>query len=202
MSWTRSKPNLCASDSWSCSLTRSNEPSWEIPNYPTYFFPADQIPNKFLGDTVKVNPDTECRDVVVGAKRAVGAAQRYTKIPELSGLLKIAFSAMDAWFEDDKQIFVHPKDPYKVSVYLFAVGNSLTLLPERVDVLQSSRHVRVEIDGVEVANTQKPRLLFETGLQVRTYIPKTDCRMDLLEHSDSTTQCPYKACHAASFGVS
>ena len=59
-------------------------------------------------------------------------------------------------------------------------------------MLQSSRHVRVEVDGVEVANTQKPRLLFETGLPVRTYIPKTDCRMDLLEPSELHTECPYK----------
>lgn len=61
-------------------------------------------------------------------------------------------------------------------------------------MLQSSRHVRVEVNGVEVANTTKPRLLFETGLRVRTYIPKTDCRMDLLEPSNLTTECPYKVC--------
>lgn len=63
---------------------------------------------------------------------------------------------------------------------------------QRVDVLQSSRHVRVEVNGVEVANTHQPRLLFETGLRVRTYIPKTDCRLDLLEESALTTECPYK----------
>lgn len=59
-------------------------------------------------------------------------------------------------------------------------------------MLQSSRHVRVVVNDVEVANTTKPRLLFETSLPVRTYIPKTDCRMDLLVPSDLTTQCPYK----------
>ena len=59
-------------------------------------------------------------------------------------------------------------------------------------MLQSSRHVRVEVDGVEVANTHKPRLLFETSLPVRTYIPKTDCRLDLLEPSELKTACPYK----------
>lgn len=65
---------------------------------------------------------------------------------------------------------------------------------QRVDVLQSSRHIRVEVDGVEVASTHKPRLLFETSLPVRTYIPKTDCRLDLLQPSNLTTQCPYKVC--------
>ncbi|OBZ72580.1 hypothetical protein A0H81_07780 [Grifola frondosa] len=94
---------------------------------------------------------------------------------DLEGLVQLDFGSMDAWFEEDEEIFVHPKDPYK-----------------RVDVLHSSRHIRVEVQGVEVANTTKPRLLFETSLPVRTYIPKTDCRVDLLESSELTTQCPYK----------
>jgi len=82
---------------------------------------------------------------------------------------------MDAWFEEDEQIYIHPKDPYK-----------------RVDVLHSSRHIRIEVNGVEVANSRAPRLLYETGLHVRTYLSKTDCRMDLLVPSDLTTGCPYK----------
>lgn len=67
-----------------------------------------------------------------------------------------------------------------------------TFTCQRVDVLQSSRHVRVEIDGVEVANTHKPRFLYETGLRVRTYIPKTDCSVELFTPSELTTACPYK----------
>lgn len=63
---------------------------------------------------------------------------------------------------------------------------------QRIDVRQSSRHVRIEIDGVEVANTTKPRLLYETGLRVRTYIPKGDVRLELLSNSKLTTGCPYK----------
>jgi uncharacterized protein (DUF427 family) len=64
-----------------------------------------------------------------------------------------------------------------------------------VDILQSSRHVRIEVNGLEIANTRAPHLLFETGLPVRTYIPKTDCRMDLWEPSDTMTACPYKVRH-------
>jgi uncharacterized protein (DUF427 family) len=63
---------------------------------------------------------------------------------------------------------------------------------QRVDVLQSSKHIRIEVGGVEVANTRLPRLLFETSLRVRTYIPKTHCRLDLLEPSETRTRCPYK----------
>jgi uncharacterized protein (DUF427 family) len=52
--------------------------------------------------------------------------------------------------------------------------------------------VRVEVDGVTVAESTSPRLLFETGLPVRYYLPKTHVRMDLLVPTDSLTHCPYK----------
>ncbi len=82
---------------------------------------------------------------------------------------------MDAWFEEDEEVFTHPRDPYT-----------------RVDILPSSRHVRVEVDGVTVAETSKPTLLFETGLPVRYYLPKTHVRMDLLTPTERRTHCPYK----------
>jgi uncharacterized protein (DUF427 family) len=82
---------------------------------------------------------------------------------------------MDAWFEEDEEVFTHPRDPYT-----------------RVDILPSSRHVRVEIDGVTVAESTKPTLLFETGLPVRYYLPKTDVRMDLLTPTQTASHCPYK----------
>ena len=62
----------------------------------------------------------------------------------------------------------------------------------RVDTVHSSRHVRVEIDGVTLGETRRPMLLFETGLPIRYYIPKLDVRMDLLEPSEYVTSCPYK----------
>jgi uncharacterized protein (DUF427 family) len=82
---------------------------------------------------------------------------------------------MDAWFEEDEEVFTHPRDPYT-----------------RVDVLASSRHVRIEVGGVTVAESVKPTLLFETGLPARYYVPKPDVRMDLLVHSDTVSECPYK----------
>ncbi len=82
---------------------------------------------------------------------------------------------MDAWFEEDEQVYVHPRDPYT-----------------RVDILQSTRHVRVVVDGVTVADSHSPTLLFETGLPVRYYLPKTDVRLDLLTATETETACPYK----------
>jgi uncharacterized protein (DUF427 family) len=82
---------------------------------------------------------------------------------------------MDAWFEEDDEVYVHARDPYK-----------------RVDVLHSSRHVKVVVAGEVVADSRRPALLFETGLPTRYYLPKADVRMDLLMPSDTETQCPYK----------
>ncbi|KZT02590.1 DUF427-domain-containing protein [Laetiporus sulphureus 93-53] len=148
---------------------------WLKPNYPTYFFRQEDVPAEYLQkEADDTSSDAKVYDVVVGSSRAKGAAKKHLA-GALADLVEIIFGTMDAWFEEDEQIFVHPKDPYK-----------------RVEVLQSSRHVRVEVDGVVVAETTKPRLLFETSLPVRTYIPKTDCRMDLLTPSTLTTQCPYK----------
>ncbi|KAI3615050.1 hypothetical protein WG66_016924 [Moniliophthora roreri] len=147
---------------------------WEHAYYPFYYFPREEVQDQYLQGKKTGSDGVEMYDIVVGKHTAPQAVTVFTQ-GKLAGLLKIDFRAMDAWFEEDEQVFVHPKDPYK-----------------RVDVLQSSRHVRVEVNGVEVANTHKPRFLYETGLPVRTYIPKTDCKIGLLVPSDLTTECPYK----------
>jgi uncharacterized protein (DUF427 family) len=115
--------------------------------------------------------------IKVGDRVAEKAAWRYL-VPERSELKEyVAFywDKMDAWFEEDDEVFVHPRDPY-----------------HRVDVLHSSRHVKVVVGGVVVAETNRPSLLFETGLPTRYYIPKLDTRLDLLTPTSSSTRCPYK----------
>ncbi|HZD40430.1 MAG TPA: DUF427 domain-containing protein, partial [Terriglobales bacterium] len=82
---------------------------------------------------------------------------------------------MDKWMEEDEEIFKHPRDPFK-----------------RVDVLASTRHVRVIINGEVIADTNRPCLLFETNHPVRYYIPQADVRMDLLVASATRSRCPYK----------
>jgi uncharacterized protein (DUF427 family) len=61
-----------------------------------------------------------------------------------------------------------------------------------VDVIPSSRHIRVEIAGQTVADSHRPHLLFETGHPVRYYLPPEDVRMDLLTATERHTRCPYK----------
>ena len=91
------------------------------------------------------------------------------------GLVSVTWAAMDHWFEEDEEVIVHPRDPHT-----------------RVDILASSRTIRVDIFGVIVAETDQPRILFETGLPPRYYLPLTSVRMDLLRPSSLLTQCPYK----------
>jgi uncharacterized protein (DUF427 family) len=93
----------------------------------------------------------------------------------LEGHIAFYWNAVDRWFEEDEEVFVHPRDPYT-----------------RVDTVHSSRHVRIEVDGQLVAETSRPVLLYETGLPTRYYIPKLDVRMDLLEATNTVTHCPYK----------
>ena len=115
----------------------------------------------------------------VGDKVANNAAWSYPAPPADAEAIKdrIAFDwdTIDAWFEESEQVYVHARDPYS-----------------RIDVLNSSRHIRVEVDGVVVADTRRARLLFETGLPTRYYIPKEDVRMEFLAPSEHSSQCPYK----------
>jgi uncharacterized protein (DUF427 family) len=105
----------------------------------------------------------------------VDAAYREFADATYDGLLAFRWSSMDHWFEEDEEVYVHARDPHT-----------------RVDILPSSRSVRVEIDSVVVAASEHPTLLFETGLPTRYYFPKTDVRFDLLVPTERVTACPYK----------
>lgn len=155
---------------------------WETPYYPTYYFPAADVRTDLLVSTGETHRslsrgEAEVYTVKAGGKEAPGAASWYRESPieEVQGHIRLDWDAMDAWFEEEEEVYVHPRDPYT-----------------RVDILQSSRHVEVVVNGVKVADSHQPRLLFETGLPTRYYLPKTDVRMDLLTPTDHLTHCPYK----------
>ena len=124
---------------------------WEFTYYPWWYVPTSSI------DTALV-PAEALSD-------GIGIA----------GYTRIEWNSVDAWFEEDEEVFKHPRDPY-----------------HRVDVRDASRHVRVSVDGVVVADSTRPRLLFETGLPTRYYLLKLDVRMDLLSATSTSSVCPYK----------
>jgi uncharacterized protein (DUF427 family) len=144
---------------------------------PVYCFPREDVNMELLvpaeTDAVDTTKGRETRwHVQVGDRIAENAAVSYEAFP---GYVSFEWNAMDAWFEEDDEIYKHARDPY-----------------HRIDVLNSSRHVRVEIDGVTVAESGRPRVLFETGIPTRFYLPAADVRMEHLTPTDTHSVCPYK----------
>jgi uncharacterized protein (DUF427 family) len=151
---------------------------------PVYYFPREDVRMDLLEES---DHTTHCPfkgyasywsarvDDRVAENAVWGYPEPIESCPPISGYLAFHWRKMDHWYEEDEEIFVHPRDPY-----------------HRVDVLDSSRHVKVAVGGEIVAETDRPRILFETGLPPRYYIPEEDVRMELLVASDKTTQCPYK----------
>jgi uncharacterized protein (DUF427 family) len=155
---------------------------WENPYYPTYYLPlADLVDGALKPDGGERPNDTlgtgQPHTVLGGGKSAPGAAVVYADSPvvEIRDAVRLDWAAMDSWFEEDEEVFGHPRNPYT-----------------RIDALPSSRHVEVRLAGVTIAESRRPTLLFETGLPVRYYLPKPHVRMDLLHHTDASTHCPYK----------
>ena len=93
----------------------------------------------------------------------------------LNGYLILDFKAFDAWYEEDEHNVAHPRDPF-----------------HRIDIVHSSRDVRVQRDGQTLAQSSSPYILFEPPLPVRYYLAPGDVNLDLLTASETTTYCAYK----------
>src|SRR3954452_5159172 len=156
-------------------------PLWELSNY---YFPREDVRSDVLvpsgrssrcparGEATRWTVTAGGREAFYGA----GSYERPTAGWEgIRGYVAVTWNSMDAWFEEDEEVFVHPRDPH-----------------HRVDVLRSSRRVRVRIRGELMADSARPRLLFETGMPTRYSLPRADVRMELLRDSETRTQCPYK----------
>jgi uncharacterized protein (DUF427 family) len=92
----------------------------------------------------------------------------------LRGLASVYPERVDAWFDEDEEISGHLRDPY-----------------HRVDARRSSRRIEVRVNGDVVARSERPVVVFETGLPLRFYLPREDVRADL-RPSETTLVCPYK----------
>jgi uncharacterized protein (DUF427 family) len=157
---------------------------FETGHLPVYYFPKADVRFDLLERTDRTSHcprkgDAEYWSIVVGERTIDNAVWSYPSplegAPDLSDLVAFYWNKVDAWFEEDEQVYVHARDPYT-----------------RIDALRSSRHVQIELDGLILAETTSPVLVFETGLPTRYYIPKVDVRLDLMRSSSLTTACPYK----------
>ncbi len=159
---------------------------FEHGHLPVYYFPKTDVRMEFLHAT---EHSTHCPykgharywSIDTGSARVENAVwgypAPYDEMVELGleDYLAFYWNRVDHWYEEDEEIFVHPRDPYK-----------------RVDAIPSSRAVKVILGGETVADTTRAHFLFETGLPTRYYIPRDDVRMDLLTPTATQSRCPYK----------
>ena len=154
---------------------------WEWPHYPQYYVPLADVRRDLLeaeGHTQRTGRGlAELHGLRAGGVHRPRAARLITEaaVDGLDGTVRFDWAALDAWFEEDEQVFVHPRSPYV-----------------RVDALRSNRAVRVELDGVVLADSLSPVMVFETGLPTRYYVSRTDVRFEHLVPSATVTACPYK----------
>jgi uncharacterized protein (DUF427 family) len=159
---------------------------WEVGKVlPVYLFPRDDVRADLLRPSE--NPIPEAHHglasyftLEVDGRVAENGAWSYSSVPgpegeRLADHVAFEWEAMDAWYEEEERIIAHPRDPY-----------------HRVDTRESSRHVRVELGGETLAKTARPRLVFETGLPTRYYLPREDVWTALLAPSETRTLCAYK----------
>jgi uncharacterized protein (DUF427 family) len=154
---------------------------WEWPYYPQYYVPIADVTAGVLVPEGHIQHSprgmVEPHGLRLGDVARPHAAKVLptSEVAELSGTVRFEWGALDAWFEEDEQVFVHPRNPYV-----------------RVDALRSTRMVRVELEGAVLAESSSPVLVFETGLPTRYYFNRTEVEFDHLVASDTVTACPYK----------
>jgi uncharacterized protein (DUF427 family) len=152
---------------------------WEVPYYPQYYVPLADVDAELLVDEdhpqkVQLGPSRLFSLAVAGVVQASVARVFDAGEGPVAGTVRFEWDALD-WFEEDEPIVGHPRNPYV-----------------RVDALRSHRHVRVELEGSVLGETDDPVLLFETGLPTRYYLDRTDVNFDHLVPSGTQTLCPYK----------
>ena len=160
---------------------------------PRYYLPIEDIDERYLepsGHTTHCpfKGDAAYFDLKVGERRIENAIWHYPEPIEqaswLRGYASVYTEAPDLWLQEDETVMGGMlRDPY-----------------HRVDVLESSRKVEVVVGGDRIAYSDRPKLLFETGVPPRPYLLRADVLPGVLEPSDTTSECPYKG-HANHFHV-
>ena len=155
---------------------------FETRHLPVYYFPRSDVRMDLMAPTdhhsfCPYKGAASYWTIKVGERIAENAVWGYPdpfeEVAALGDFVAFYWDRVDHWFEEDEEIFVHPRDPYK-----------------RIDAIQSARPVQVILGGEIVAETRRARFLFETRLPTRYYIPAEDVRMDLLIASDKATRLP------------
>jgi uncharacterized protein (DUF427 family) len=155
----------------------------ESGHQPIYYFPPEDVRSDLLEPSERhthcpKKGDASYYTIRVGDHVVEDGAWYYPEplegAPPIKDLIAFYWNRMDHWFEEDEEVFVHPRDPY-----------------HRVDVRRTDRHVRISLDGELLAESDRAMALFESNLPTRWYLPREDVVAEL-EPSDTVTRCPYK----------
>jgi uncharacterized protein (DUF427 family) len=163
---------------------------WESANYPQYYIPSGDVRPGALVDEGHVQQtrrgSVRRQAVRFGDVARSGAGRLVTDsaIEGLNGTVRFEWDALDSWFEEDEQVFVHPRNPYV-----------------RVDALRSTRSVSIEVEGLLLAESTSPVMVFETGLPTRYYVARTEVSFEHLIPTATVTACPYKGTTTACWSV-
>jgi uncharacterized protein (DUF427 family) len=153
----------------------------ESGTFPAHYYPLADFRAELLQPAPAAHDGSQRWSILVGERLVEACVTAWSwapgvdKAPLLEGYATVDFEAIDRWFEEDDPVYAHPRDPY-----------------HRVDVRSSSRHVVVRHGGELVAESTRPKLLFETSNPIRYYLPFDDVRSELLETSQTISECPYK----------
>lgn len=153
---------------------------WEWPGYPQFFVPRSDVRATLSAEETTRTDElgTAVRHgISLGDQHVADAAWVYgaDAAAGVAGTVRIDWSALSSWYEEDEQVFVHPRNPYT-----------------RVDALRSTREVRIELAGHVLAESRAPVLVFETGLPTRYYLDPMAVDRTRLVPSDTVSECPYK----------
>jgi uncharacterized protein (DUF427 family) len=155
----------------------------ESGHQPIYYFPPEDVRADLLEPSERVTRcpkkgDAFYHSIRVGDRLVENGAWYYPDpiegAPPIGGLIAFYWNRMTAWFEEDEEVFVHPRDPY-----------------HRIDVLATSRRIRVSLDGELLADSRRALAVYESNLPPRWYLPQEDVVAELAS-SDTVTRCPYK----------
>ena len=166
---------------WLADSRRALLLAWYGPGMlPTYCFPPEDVrADLFRPSAGGRTTFAVAHDVQVGDAMLPGSAMLFgdpgPQLSAVAGHWSFTWDGQVSWFEEALEVHVHARDPSK-----------------RVDVVPSERRIRVEVAGQVIAESTRPHALFETGLPTRWYLPVDDVEWELLEPSDTVSQCPYK----------
>lgn len=150
---------------------------------PVYYFPREDVRLELFEPTERhtkcpIKGEASYYSIRVGDREVRNGAWYYPEPIEgaepIADMIAFYWDRIDRWLEEDEEIYVHPRDPY-----------------HRIDVLDSSRHVRISLEGELLAESTRPTALFESNLPPRWYLPRDDVVAEL-EPTDTVTRCGYK----------